>query len=105
MRFKTIRAKKWWQETMVFLNSIRSVHKFQTSNIFDEIEKRNIGPLQLTRISSPETTRTSTRRYHRRTYPISIGCIDFDTDEQLQRMTPSIYDDRLSKETPTKKKL
>lgn len=89
MRFKALRAKKWWMETMKFLNSIRTTHK--TLNLFDEIEKKNIEPLHLTRISSPETTRTSTRRHHRRAYPMSTGCIDFENDEN--RITPPIYDD------------
>lgn len=90
MRFKALRAKKWWMETMTFLNSIRETHKFK--NIFDEIEKKNIGPLHLTRISSPETARTSARRYHRRAYPMSTGCIDFEQDKN--RITPStVFDD------------
>lgn len=92
MRFKAIRAKKWWTETITFLNSIRSTHKMQSLHIFNEIEQRNIEPLHLTRISSPDTTRTSIRRY-RRAYPLSTGCIDFDADDHLLRMTPPIHDD------------
>lgn len=94
IRFKAIRAKKWWQETIQFLHAMRSTHKFQSMKIFDEIEKRNVEPLQLTRISSPETTRASTRRQHRRAYPLSTGCIDFETDESLQRLMPPICDDQ-----------
>lgn len=86
MRFKALRAKKWWLETINFLNSIRTTHKLPSTYIYDEIEKRNIEPLQLTRISSPETARTSTRRQNpRRTYPLSTGCIDFESDAQLMR--------------------
>lgn len=86
MRFKAMRAKKWWLETMNFLNEIRSTH--------NEIEKRHIVPLQLTRISSPETVRTLIRRQYRQTYPLSTGCIDFEMDEQLKSMIkPSVYDD------------
>lgn len=105
MRFKTLRAKKWWMETMKFLNTIRETNKFHTENIFDEIEKKTIEPLHLTRISSPETTRTSTRRYHRRTYPLSTGCIDFEHDEN--RVTSPIYDEHfieLQKKFRRKKK-
>lgn len=93
MRFKALRAKKWWMETITFLHSIRSSHKCATLDIFDEIEKKTIEPLQLTRISSPDTTRTSTRRHNRRAYPLSTGCIDFESDENLQRITPPICDD------------
>lgn len=95
MRFKALRAKKWWLETIQFLNSIRSTHKLPSTyiNIYDEIEKRNIVPLQLTRISSPETARTSTRHHNpRRTYPLSVGCIDFEMDANLMRIPP-IRDD------------
>lgn len=96
MRFKALRAKKWWLETIQFLNSIRTTHKLPSTFNYDEIEKRNIEPLQLTRISSPdETARTSTRRQHpRRTYPLSFGCIDFETDSKLMRASP-IRDDLL----------
>lgn len=107
MRFKALRAKKWWQETMKFLNSIRSSHKLKTTHIFDEIEKRNIKPLHLTRLSSPETTRMSSRRYNRRTYPLSTGCIDFENDDSLRQMTPPICDDQfleLKKKFRRKKK-
>lgn len=90
MRFKAVRAKKWWLETIKFLNSIRSQHKVHSIHIFDEIDKRKIEPLQLTRISSPETT----SRKQRRAYPLSTGCIDFETDENLLRITPPIYDDQ-----------
>lgn len=94
MRFKAMRAKKWWLETMKFLNSIRITRNLQTVHIFEEIENQHIEPLQLTRISSPDTARTSTRRQqHRRTYPLSTGCIDFDSDEHSLRATPPIYDD------------
>lgn len=106
MRFKALRAKKWWQETMMFLNSIRSMHRLKTLHIFDEIEKHNIEPLHLTRISSPETTRTSLRR-HRQTYPLSTGCIDFENDDSLRQMSPPIYDDQfleLKKKFRRKKK-
>lgn len=93
MRFKALRAKKWWMETMQFLNSIRTAHRLPSTFLYDEIEKRNIEPLQLTRISSPETARTSTRRRNpRRTYPLSVGCIDFETDSHLIRASP-IRDD------------
>lgn len=87
-----MRAKKWWVETMSFLNSIRSTHKMKSLHIFDEIEQRKIEPLHLTRISSPDTARTSTRRY-RQTYPLSTGCIDFEAHEHSLRTTPPIYDD------------
>lgn len=94
MRFKALRAKKWWLETLQFLNTIRSTHKLPSTYIYDEIEKRNIEPLQLTRISSPETGRTSIRRHNqRRTYPLSVGCIDFETDAHLSQITPPIRDD------------
>lgn len=84
MRFKAMRAKKWWLETIQFLNTIRSTHKLPSTYIYNEIEKRNIVPLQLTRISSPDTARTSTRHHNpRRTYPLSVGCIDFETDANL----------------------
>lgn len=95
MRFKAIRAKKWWLETIQFLNAIRSAHKFPPSTyIYDEIEKRNIEPLQLTRISSPETARTSTRRHNqRRAYPLSVGCIGFEMNAHLMQISPPIRDD------------
>lgn len=93
MRFKAIRAKKWWLETMKFLNSIRVARKIRPVHILEEIERQNIEPLHLTRVSSPETARTSTRHHNRRTYPLSTGCIDFETDEHFQRITPPIYDD------------
>lgn len=96
MRFKALRAKKWWLETIQFLNSIRITHKLPATSacIYDEIEKRNIEPLQLTRISSPaETARTSTRRHPRRTYPLSVGCIDFETDTNLLSHVSPIRDD------------
>lgn len=93
MRFKALRAKKWWLETVQFLNSIRTTYKLPSTYICDEIEKRNIEPLHLTRISSPETARTSTRRHNpRRTYPLSVGCIDFETDTNFMRVS-SIRDD------------
>lgn len=85
MRFKALRAKKWWLETIQFLNTIRSTHKLSSAHIYDEIEKQNIEPLQLTRISSPEN--------YRRTYPLSVGCIDFETDAQVLRISSPFHDD------------
>lgn len=94
MRFKALRAKKWWLETIQFLNTIRSTHRLPSAYIYDEIEKKNIERLQLTRISSPETARTLPRRHHqRRTYPLSVGCIDFETDSQIMRISSDIRDD------------
>lgn len=79
--------KQWWIETFEYLKKTsKQINAMDLAKVFIDIEKNEIEPLKLSRLLLPSDIShkiKTDRRTLRQTYPLSTGCIEFDSVERL----------------------
>lgn len=87
LQLRDSKLKQWWIETFEYLKKTsKQINAMDSANVFMDIEKHKVEPLKLTRLlllSDNSHKIKTNRKTLRQTYPLSTGCIEFDSVEKL----------------------